>query len=100
MRHTPYQRFYSASPRAFGPSAKEVRERERLRLAAEVDAYLAKGGSITLLPYGASAIPDTYGSSIFEDHISPPPLSGSAPHDPSKVAVRAKRRRYGRLPNA
>lgn len=97
MNREPFQRFYPSTATNYADSIKARKAEERARLAADVEAFLARGGAIKVLPYGSVAIPDTYGSAIFESHISPPTLPGSAPHDPSKVENRAKRRQYGRL---
>ena len=95
-----FRRFYSSVATDYTESAIGRKRSERERLSRDVAEYLARGGRISQLPYGAVAIEDTYGGTAFETHIAPPVLPGSAPHDPAKVAVRAKRRRYGRLPNA
>lgn len=95
-----FRRFYSSVATDYTESAIGRKRSERERLAADTAAYLARGGRIDELPYCATAVGDTYGGTAFETHITPPVLPGSAPHDPAKVAVRAKRRRYGRLPNA
>lgn len=97
-----FRRFYSSVATDYTESAsgRKRKRSERERLAADTAAYLARGGRISQLPYGAVAIEDTYGGTAFETHIAPPVLPGSAPHDPAKVTARAKRRRYGRLPNA
>src|SRR5574343_361672 len=81
----------------YADSIEARKNEERERLAADTEAFLARGGVIKVLPYGSVAIPDTYGSAIFESHISPPTLPGSAPHDPLKGQKRAERRQYGRL---
>jgi hypothetical protein len=65
-----FRRFYSSVATDYTESAIGRKRSEHERLSRDVAEYLARGGRISQLPYGAV------------------------------VAVRAKRRRYGRLPNA
>lgn len=95
-----FRRFYSSAARDYSESPVARKRADRERIATDTEVFLARGGTITGLQYGASSVPDTYGSTTFELHIAPPTLPGSAPHDPAKVATRAGRRRYGRFPNA
>lgn len=99
-------RYYANTPHiAEGFSIKEAKRKESQAIDQHVNDFIAKGGRIVEVPYGASSLP--YGTPFDSDaeleaFRSPRPLPGSAPHDPTKVEKRAQRRarRYGRLPNA
>ena len=54
---TAFRRFYSTSPLTHSICPREQKERERERIAQETTTFLSRGGSITPLPYGASALP-------------------------------------------
>ena len=59
MIREPFQRFYPSTQMSYtDTSIPEKKREERARLAADVEAYLARGGRITSLPYSVS-VPDS-----------------------------------------
>lgn len=89
---------------ANGFSIKEVKRKQSQTIDQHVNDFLARGGSITPVPYGTSSLPNGRPSDIWEDEVAfaPPILPGSAPHDPERVKLRARRRakREGRVVDA
>lgn len=98
--------YYVTTPLvAEGFSVRDIKRKQSQAIDQHVTDFIAKGGTIVEVPFGASSLP--YGTPFDSDaeleaFRSPRPLPGSAPHDPTKVGERAQRRarRYGRLPNA
>lgn len=99
-------RFYPASSQTFAdsPSIRDFKRKESLRIAQDVETYLASGGTIQKVPYGATSL--QYGMPLDNDALevamSPPTLQGSAKHNPEIMRQRALRRprRGGRVVDA